>query len=137
MLKEIDDAVVHGRCFFVLEENQRVIDGSRDLRSGALEAFGEKMYRSHQGLSKQYQVSCPELDLLVDYTRDQAAVLGARMMGGGFGGCTINLIRKDVVNALISEFAKQYRNDTGREMEVYPVKIADGTSLVAKRYKQP
>jgi galactokinase len=59
------------------------------------------------------------------------------MMGGGFGGCTINLIRIDVANALISEFAKQYRNDTGREMEVYPVKIADGTSLVAKRYKRP
>lgn len=136
MLKEIDDPVVHDRCFFVLEENQRVVDGSEDLRSGALEAFGEKMYLSHLGLSKQYQVSCPELDLLVDYTRDQAAVLGARMMGGGFGGCTINLIRKDAADLLISEFVTRYRSDTGKQMEVYPVKISDGTSLVTRRAKK-
>jgi len=131
MLSSIDDSVIRGRCRFVIEENLRVTEGSEDLRSGALKAFGEKMYLSHQGLSKQYQVSCPELDLLVDYTRDQETVLGARMMGGGFGGCTINLIRKDAADSLISGFCRQYHKDTGREMEAYPVKVADGTSPVS------
>jgi len=86
------------------------------------------MYQSHEGLSKKYEVSCLELDVLVALTRDEKSVLGARMMGGGFGGCTINLINNNNVEELVRRIAAQYDKVTGKEMSVYQVAIAQGTS---------
>jgi galactokinase len=88
------------------------------------------MYQTHDGLSEKYQVSCPELDILVSLTRDEDTVLGARMMGGGFGGCTINLIIDNEVDDLIKRVADQYGKATGKEMLDYRVGIAEGTSCL-------
>jgi len=130
MLSEIVDPLIRTRCEYVIEETTRVVEGSLNLKKGELEAFGEKMYASHHGLSTKYQVSCPELDLLVDFTKKEEFVLGARMMGGGFGGCTINLIAKKSADRLISVISSGYFKQTGKEMSVYQVKIANGTSLM-------
>ncbi len=131
-LKAQEYETIHKRCEYVVEENERVVQGSRDLIKGDLEAFGKKMYQSHQGLSEKYQVSCQELDLLVDLSRREQTVLGARMMGGGFGGCTINLIKEQVVGELVERIGNEYLEGTGKDMTVYPVNIADGTSLAVK-----
>ncbi len=130
MLSAIDpkQEKIYQRCAYVIEENDRVLAGVEDLLLGKLEAFGQKMYLSHEGLSKKYEVSCPELDILVALTRDEKSVLGARMMGGGFGGCTINLINNNDVEELVRRIATQYDKVTGKEMSVYQVAIAQGTS---------
>ena len=130
MLNTIEDPVIQQRCRYVVEENQRVVQGVKDLSSGNLQAFGDKMYQSHSGLSEQYQVSCKELDLLVNLTRESVEVLGARMMGGGFGGCTINLIKKEAAVDLISRITLTYKAETSKEMSVYAANIANGTSLL-------
>ncbi len=135
MLSCIDDPMVRQRCEYVMEENLRVINGSQDLRSGNLEAFGEKMYESHYGLSRKYQVSCPELDLLVNLTENENSIAGARMMGGGFGGCTINMIRISDAPALIDRISQRYLDETGKKMAVYPVRTANGTSVL--KYELP
>jgi galactokinase len=127
-LKPLDDGVVYQRCRYVVEENQRVLTGCKDLMDGNFDAFGEKMYASHQGLSEMYEVSCPELDTLVDLTRDLSPVLGARMMGGGFGGCTINLVQRSAVDEVTEYIQKSYRQAVGKDTVPYQVHIADGTS---------
>jgi galactokinase len=115
----------------VVQEIQRVQRASEDLKANRLNAFGNKMYETHEGLSRLYQVSCPELDFLVLQAR-QYNVVGARMMGGGFGGCTINIIEKNKTNSFISTAADAYRNQFGHEMNSYVVSIEDGTGLIAE-----
>lgn len=97
------------RCQYVLEENERVRQTEEALRDGNLIALGELMYASHRGLQHQYEVSCPELDFLVDFSEDKAFIYGSRMMGGGFGGCTINLIEADKIDAYFEEVKKVYQ----------------------------
>lgn len=123
------DPVVHRRCRFVWAENARVLDACADLHAGRLEAFGEKMYGSHAGLSAEYEVSCPELDFLVDFVRDRPGVLGARMMGGGFGGCTINLVRAAAIEPLVEAASAAYRSATGLSLTAFVVETADGLSV--------
>jgi galactokinase len=121
---------VYDRCRYVVEENLRVEQASKALKAGELDTFGQLMYGSHEGLQHRYEVSCPELDFLVDQTREDEAVLGARMMGGGFGGCTINLVRTDAVPAFTQRmkagFAKQY----GRELPVYVAGLSEGVNRI-------
>jgi len=124
------DEVIFKRCAFVLQENERLLGAYRDLQQGKLAALGEKMYRTHEGLSEMYEVSCPELDFLVETVRAYPAVLGARMMGGGFGGCTINLVSREMVPRLIEEVSSAYRRTKGLELSAYVVQPADGTSLL-------
>ncbi len=124
------DSTVYRRSRYVVEEIQRVVDGCADLTAGDLLAFGEKMFATHTGLSELYEVSCPEADALVNMARDDDAVFGARMMGGGFGGCTINIVRKGYSGQLISRIEKQYLQQFSRELKTYFVAIDDGTSLV-------
>ena len=99
---------VYNRCEYVVQENSRVLAAAEDLSKNNLKSFGQKMFASHEGLSKKYEVSCPELDFLVDQARSVRGVLGARMMGGGFGGCTINLVAKDEIDSFISATADAY-----------------------------
>ena len=101
------------------------------LDAGDLEKFGELMYASHQGLSQEYEVSCPELDFLVERTHHYEAVLGARMMGGGFGGCTLNLVREGAIDQFVEETSKIYKAEMGLEMEAYTVVTGDGASVKA------
>jgi galactokinase len=118
------------RCRFVVEENQRVLDASRALAAGDLHGFGKKMYASHEGLSQLYEVSCDELDFLVEQAKTSDAILGARMMGGGFGGCTINIIHKSAVSGFISRLLTAYRSRFNTEMDHYIVSLHNGTSLI-------
>ncbi|WP_194774919.1 galactokinase [Pararhodonellum marinum] len=117
------------RCQYVLHENQRVLDACQLLEKGDLKGFGQKMYASHQGLSEEYEVSCPELDFLVDFTKENKSVLGSRMMGGGFGGCTINIIERAAVTGFKSAVAKAFEDQFGHQPEFYEVELMDGTGL--------
>jgi len=119
--------LIHQRCKHVVEENDRVVKACEALDRGDLETFGALVYGSHKGLSEEYEVSCTELDFLVDQTRDKDYVLGARMMGGGFGGCTINIIKKTEVEAFLEETAPKYKEEFGKEMTPYFVSIESGS----------
>jgi galactokinase len=123
------DALVNRRCRYVVEENARLLAATEDLQQGDLAAFGQKMFASHEGLSHEYEVSCPELDFLVQQVRDHPGVLGARMMGGGFGGCTINLVKEEAIEELIERTAPLYREAMNKELKAYIGQIGDGTSL--------
>lgn len=122
---------VFDRCLYVVSEIQRVQDATKDLEAHNLKAFGEKMYQTHEGLSKLYQVSCNELDFLVDEAKKTGKVLGARMMGGGFGGCTINILRESDADEVIATLAKAYKKQYDIDMPSYRVKIKDGTSVLS------
>ncbi len=87
------------------------------------------MYETHDGLSKEYEVSCEELDYLVDIARENG-VTGSRIMGGGFGGCTINLVKDEVYDKFIADAKKKFSAKYGHEPEVYPVVISDGSHKV-------
>lgn len=123
---------VFNRCLYVVQEIERVQQASKDLDAGNLEAFGKKMYETHEGLSRLYEVSCKELDFLVDEAKKFKTVLGARMMGGGFGGCTINIVKKDAADEFISHLTSAYRNAFSIEMPSYKVMIRDGTSVLSE-----
>lgn len=124
------DQVVYNRCKYVVEENNRLLEACCDLEQGNLTAFGSRMFETHCGLSKLYEVSCAELDFLVAHVKQNPAVLGARMMGGGFGGCTINLVKEEAVDDLIEQTAKVYRQQMHHELKAYIAKIEDGSSIV-------
>jgi galactokinase len=120
---------VYQRCKYVVDEIDRVQLAVKDLLAGDIKAFGQKMFETHEGLSKLYEVSCPELDILVNAVKDNPHVLGARMMGGGFGGCTINIIKKSEVQATINTVAEVYAQQTAHTLKVHQVKIGEGTHI--------
>ena len=124
------EPLIYRRCAYVVQENQRLLDGVDALEAGDIAQFGQLMYGSHEGLSHWYEVSCPELDILVDIARQQTGVLGARMMGGGFGGCTINLVREDVLDEFTDLITKQYKAQTGKDAYLHVCKIQNGTHLI-------
>jgi galactokinase len=123
--------VVYQRCAYVIQENERLIKTCEALADHDLTAVGQFLYGSHDGLSKAYEVSCPELDFLVDHTKDLPYVLGARMMGGGFGGCTLNLLKKSATKDFIASISAAYQEQFGLQMETYAVNVADGTGVYA------
>jgi len=124
--------LIYRRCAYVVQENQRLLDGVAALEAGDISTFGQLMYGSHEGLSQWYEVSCPELDILVDIARQHPGVLGARMMGGGFGGCTINLVQEDALDDFRQLIIKQYKAQTGKDTYLHVCKIQNGTNLVSK-----
>ena len=117
------------RAIFVLNENERVRKFEKAMKSGNLMACGQLLYQSHDGLQNRFEVSCPELDILVDLTRKHELILGARMMGGGFGGCTINLMKAEYANTLCDEIAEDYYRTVGIYPEVYSVQISNGAEV--------
>lgn len=123
--------VVYNRCHYVVSEIQRLQDGCEDLKKDDFEAFGKRMFETHDGLQHLYEVSCDELDILVDLARDNDAVLGARMMGGGFGGCTINLVKANRVQEVVRQITEAYAKKTAQEAQVYVAKISAGTSIIS------
>ncbi len=124
--------VLYRRAAFVLHENQRVVDGSLMLENTDLEGFGNLMYDSHSGLSNDYEVSCPEMDYLVELTQSMDYVLGARMMGGGFGGCTINLVDKKYLHRFRSLMSENFWKRYGKPPRIIEVKISDGSKEILK-----
>jgi galactokinase len=123
-------SLLHKRCKYVVEENQRVTGACHDLVHDHIDAFGKKMVQTHRGLQVLYEVSCSELDFLVDKAISLPGVSGARMMGGGFGGCTLNLLFSEYVDQVIGMVASAYSEKYGRVPAVYRVKTADGTTIV-------
>ena len=119
------------RARYVLSENQRVHDTVAALQRGDVVRAGELIFASHAGMRNEYQITTPELDTLVDLARQQAGVLGARMMGGGFGGCTINLLRKDQQAATVAGIVQPYQQQYSLEPEVYELALSDGVGRVA------
>jgi galactokinase len=128
---DINGSKVYQRCKYVVEEIQRVQLAVQDLSQGDMQAFGKKMFETHKGLSKLYEVSCPELDFLVEAVSNNENVLGARMMGGGFGGCTINIIKKSAIEEITKKLTASYAQKMHKELAVYITSIEDGTHLVA------
>ncbi len=121
---------VYSRCRYVIEENNRVLKASEYLDKNDLKAFGKLMYETHDGLSKLYEVSCKELDWLVEQTLDLDYVLGSRMMGGGFGGCTINIIHKAYVDDFLKRINRDFYKSFGKKPEFHQVSLENGTGIL-------
>lgn len=124
------DATVYNRCHYVVSEIKRLQDACDDLKMDDFTTFGKRMFETHDGLQHLYEVSCDELDILVDLVRDNDAVLGARMMGGGFGGCTINLVKVDAVRGVVDAVTAAYNEKTGRTAQAYIANISAGTNVI-------
>ena len=127
------DPVVYRRCVYVIEENMRVENSCLALENGDFERFGKFMYASHYGLKNDYEVSCMELDQLVDLAKNVDGVLGARMMGGGFGGCTINLVKRSAAEQFSKTIRENYKTPEGKSPEVIMVTIDDGTRPILEQ----
>jgi galactokinase len=121
---------VFKRVHFVVKEINRVIKACEALDNGNIELLGQLLFETHYGLSQEYEVSCAELDMLVDTAKKDTAIIGSRLMGGGFGGCTINLIKKGHENEVKSKFSNLYLDTFGIELKFYDVKISNGTTLL-------
>jgi galactokinase len=124
------DKTVYRRCRFVIEENQRLLDGCRFLKEHNLNEFGKLMYASHKGLSQDYEVSCAESDFLVSAIKELQGIKGARQMGGGFGGCIITLVEKEFAEVFIKDIQAKYETKYGKIPDCYIMNIDEGAHMV-------
>ena len=132
MLDEVKSEISEGdykRAVYVIGEKQRVLDVCDALEKGDYDTVGDRMFGTHYGMSKEYEVSCEELDFLNDVAK-QCGVTGSRVMGGGFGGCTINLVKEDLYDNFIATAKKEYLAKFNREPKVYDVVISDGARRI-------
>lgn len=118
------------RCLYVIEENIRVLDAATALKKGDLQKVGTLLYEAHEGMRNMYGISCPELDFLVDFAKSNDDVLGARLMGGGFGGCTINLIHEAARDQFIRLASEGYEREFQKKLTAFEVKPGKGTTLL-------
>ena len=128
--REQMDDVVFKRCAYVLNENRRVLDACEALLKSDLKKFGKLMFESHYGLRDEYEVSCKELDILVKAAEGLEGIIGSRMMGGGFGGCTINLVTKEHLPKTKSSIKGAYELEMGISPEFHVVNIGEGTHII-------
>ena len=124
----ITDPVQLKRAKHAVYENQRTIDAVASLRAGDIARFGELMNQSHISLRDDYAVSCEEIDILVDLAWKIPGVIGSRITGGGFGGCTVSIVKNDSVDTFIESIGKAYKEKVGHEAEFYTVQIGDGAA---------
>lgn len=132
-LESIKDKVTpenYQKALYVIQENNRVVQASKAMEVNDLKALGALIYASHDGLQNQYKVSCDELDFLVAQAKHNSHILGARMMGGGFGGCTINLIAKSETASFKSFISETYKNNFNKECSIYAVELSNGTHII-------
>ncbi|WP_295235134.1 galactokinase [Sediminibacterium sp.] len=122
--------LVYQRSRFVVDEMERLNQACQFLQDDNISALGNCMFKTHDGLSRQYEVSCKELDYLVDFVRSRKEVIGARMMGGGFGGCTINLVQEDKIESLINSIKPAYEEAMGLPLDYYIATIQNGTEII-------
>ena len=127
--KQTMDATLFKRCSFIVSENDRVLQTANALKASDLKVFGALLYEAHEGISKLYEVSCPESDFLVDFSKQYDAVLGARQTGGGFGGCTLNIVHKDKGEAFVKEATRAYKEAFNIELEAFEVQPSAGTYI--------
>ncbi len=126
--KDIPETI-YKRCRHVAEENHRVLDGARSLRAGDLRAFGQRMRESHESLRDLYEVSCKELDIMVEAAGGLPGCYGGRMTGGGFGGCTLNLVDAKSADEFAAQISEGYQRETGIKPVVYICSAADGARV--------
>jgi galactokinase len=119
-------ATIWKRCSHVVHENQRTLEAADSLRQGDLARVGELMRQSHDSLRDLYEVSCRELDIMVDVAQDLPGFVGGRMTGGGFGGCTVNLVREAAAQGFATQIAERYQQKTGIKPQVYLCTAEDG-----------
>lgn len=132
-LRELKDKMsetVFQRCLYVVQEILRTKKAAKFLKNKDLDSFGKLMFQTHEGLSKLYEVSCVELDFLVDFSAHFDGVAGARLMGGGFGGCTINLVKKNLKEAFIQQISEAYKKKFSIDATCYDVHLEDGTHRI-------
>ena len=114
----------------MVEENGRVLEACLALADGNTASLGQLMFETHQGLKNDYEVSCPELDLLVETAAAIDGVVGARMMGGGFGGCSINIVALDQMAVFKKQIRKEFQKRFNSELRIYDVSLGDGASVI-------
>lgn len=124
--------VVYRRCKYVIEENDRLQNVTIALKSGALKTVGDILKSAQKAMESEYEITCPEIDFMADFANSRADVLGARMMGGGFGGCTINLVETKSLETFIAELNVAYLAHFRKEITPIAVNIADGVGLITK-----
>jgi len=120
------------RCRHVISENQRTLEAAEALRAGELASVGSLMAQSHESLRDDYQVSCRELDLLWEFASSIEGVIGARMTGGGFGGCTVNLVRREALEDFQNLVTEKYQAATGSAPAIYDSSASDGAREVSR-----
>ncbi|MDE3235123.1 MAG: galactokinase [Bacteroidota bacterium] len=123
-------ALIDMRSRFVVQEIDRLVNGCKDLQNGDIRSLGKKMFATHEGLSNMYAVSCKELDWLVSHVKNNDNVIGARMMGGGFGGCTINLVKEEAITSLVESIKNEYEKEMGLPLSYYVASIEEGTQII-------
>jgi galactokinase len=124
------DPIAFKRCDYVIKENRRVNEACQALNANDLQLFGALMYQSHQGLAQDYEVSCEELNFLVDATRKSDHIIGARMMGGGFGGCTLNIVAESNSEEVVNSILSSYKKKMGTDAESYFIEIKEGCKIL-------
>ena len=122
----IGDPVKEQRAKHAVAENQRTIDAVAALKADNIELFGQLMNQSHISLRDDYEVSCEEIDILVDLAWNTPGVIGSRITGGGFGGCTVSIVKNDAIDTFIETIGAAYKEKVGHEAEFYTVEIGDG-----------
>lgn len=127
--KKTLDKKIFNRVLFVIQENQRTHDSANKISQSKLKEFGKLMYESHHGLKELYDVSCKELDFLVDFTYSYNEIIGSRMMGGGFGGCTINLIEENFVDDFIKTVSNAYLKKFNIRLNAFQINIDSGLTV--------
>lgn len=132
MLEIVKDAMsqtVYNRCSFIIDENKRVLEMVEAFKENDLKAVGRLLYEAHHGISELYEVSCPESDFLVEFAKTNTSVLGARQTGGGFGGCTLNIVHEDEVKNFTIGASKAYFEKFNIKLEAFEVEPSGGTSI--------
>lgn len=124
------NTTIFNRCSFIVSENERVMKMTKALRSNDITTVGKILYEAHEGIRRLYEVSCPESDFLVDFSKNSPMVLGARQTGGGFGGCTLNIIHQDAIKDFVETAAEAYKKAFDIELESFEVTPSGGTSAV-------
>ena len=125
-LKSVMDKMLYNRISYVVEENNRVLKAKDALNNNDADTLGRLLFQSHEGLSVKYEVSCPELDWLVDYSKSKLSFVGARMMGGGFGGCTINLVKGHLEEQIQHDLSESYQSKFGLKPDIICIKPSSG-----------
>jgi len=118
------------KALYIIQENKRVLKAANYIKDKNMFALGNLLFEAHKGAQTQFRISCPELDFLVNQAKVDPNVIGSRMMGGGFGGCTINIISKNAVELFTKKTSEAYLNKFGIECTLYFIKLSNGTHLI-------
>lgn len=128
-VKPLMDTEVYTRCLYIIQENNRVQQAVTAMGDDDISKLGSLLFASHKGLQHQYEVSCPELDYLVEKAKQNSDITGSRMMGGGFGGCTINIVKKGTADRFVQDIEQEYTRKFDKKISTYNVALTDGTGL--------